>query len=59
MSSKAQFEALAEKQAYDAASPTDGHRRASIDPETGEVASAQKNVLRRDLKGRHMQMIAM
>ena len=30
-----------------------------VDPETGESGAASHNILHRDLKGRHMQMIAM
>jgi len=51
---------LAEKHtsAAPAYEPThDGHHYVT-DPETGVVASTSINVLHRDLKGRHMQMIA-
>ena len=30
-----------------------------VDPEDGETVATGQNILHRDLKGRHMQMIAM
>lgn len=58
MSLKPENEDLAEKHALDAPGyePTrDGH--SSSDPEN--LVVARENVLHQDLKGRHMQMIAM
>ena len=59
MNVKNETNALGEKHANDVPAFEPGGRQFSGDPEDRAMVTTGLNVLHRDLKGRHMQMIAM